>query len=117
MFLKGKARKPVSISIINKLDQGVIESGRLIFSFGKTRVLNENAHELPVRIIAGKSQSYFIYSLPQAKRLIIVGANDNEGYLHAFNTLKQLIDKESKHITITILSITLMLKPGHSSYR
>jgi hypothetical protein len=94
--LKGKAKKPLSIGIINKLEQGMIESDRLIFSLGKTRAFNENAGELPLRSIAGKSQAYFVSILPSANRLIIIGANDDEGYIHAGNILAQLINKKNQ---------------------
>jgi hypothetical protein len=94
--LKGKNKKLVSIRIINKLDPGMIESGRLIFSLGKTQAYFENADRLPLKEISGKHQGYFICSVPSMKRLVLIEASDNDGFIHACNTIIQLIHAEDQ---------------------
>jgi len=94
--LRDKNKRPPAIRIINKPDPGMIETGRLIISLGKTQVYNKNADRLPVKEILGKQQAYFISIIPPVKRLIFVDASDDEGFHHACNTIIQLINIEDQ---------------------
>ncbi len=74
----------------------MFETDRFIFSLGKTQIFNENANKLPIKKISGKAEGYFISILPAMDRLVFVDANDDQGYVHATQTILQLINKENQ---------------------
>ncbi len=78
--------------VITRVSSAVLESGRLIFSFGNTELSNQFSGHLPMEEIIDKPQAYYIRRLDAMDNVIFIGASDNEGLHHALATLLQLID-------------------------
>lgn len=89
--LKDRIRRG-EISVVNKLDPGTIESGRLIFSIGNTPVFKDNAEHLPLDKLKGESQGYLIHRLEPLNNLVFIYAENPEGYYYASGSIKQLTD-------------------------
>jgi hypothetical protein len=80
------------ISIVTRLDPDMIESGRLIFSFGNTEIFNEYAEYLRLQELNGHPQGYIIRRIHQLNNLIFIYAENPEGYYYAANIIGQLTD-------------------------
>ena len=78
--------------VVTRISSSVLESGRLIFSFGNTDLANQFSSQLPVEDILNHQQAYFIKRISTVGQVIFVGSTDNQGLFHAVNTLTQLID-------------------------
>jgi hypothetical protein len=102
--LRNKSEKNYTIRIINTVVERTLESGRLIFSIGKTGIYNQYARQLPLSKGKLRPQMYSIHRLPGMKRVIFIDAADAEGFSYAYNTLVQLIDSKNEiynHYNIT----------------
>ena len=68
------------------------EEARLVFNVGKTSLYDKHADDFPIQEIAGKSQGYFIYSLPDYPNLVFLDGNSDAAIYYAALTAVQLFD-------------------------
>ncbi len=81
------------VEIITTLSQKQLDSGRLVFSIGKTALLDEYKTRLPYAEIEGEEQGYFIKRLSSCPNVIFLAGNTETGDFYAVTSAVQLFDK------------------------
>jgi len=81
------------VEITTQVSDRLLNSGRLIFSIGRTPLLEKNIARLPLSEIKGHAQGYFIMRPAGGPNVIFLAGNEDVGNFYAVASAIQLCDK------------------------
>ena len=88
------------IEVVTKMSPELWNSGRLIFSVGRTSMLDEFISQLPYAEIAGRDQGYFVARIEERidnhENVVFLAGNTDIGDYYAVTTAVQLIDRHER---------------------
>lgn len=96
-LIRKMVREPTEnhqIRIVTKIGADDLNNTRLLFSIGNTGLFKRFRDILPVKLISGREQGYFVYTTSDLSNIVFLYGNEPMGEFYAATSVVQLFDNK-----------------------